>query len=103
MLDLREHPSKVGGSIWIVDDRGWGGGGGVGHTLDVHKPKNNCVSESDIPPAPRSRVTGLQYVLRFGRFHVRYDPDVRLRGVGGGVCQTDDVGQEGGVQKVSFG
>jgi len=46
---------------------------------------------------------GLKYILRFGRFYARYNPEVRAQGGRvEAVCQTDDVGQRGGCPKNQF-
>jgi len=49
-----------------------------------------------LPPCPRG--SGSLHILCFGRFYARYASNVR---VGGGGCQTDDVGQ-GGSKKSAF-
>jgi len=105
---VRDYPSKTsgrkGGGSNVDDLRRWGSGEG---RLPTGRPKMNLFlrfrsSYWKLTPPPLSclRASGSIYILHFGRFYTRYNPDVRDRG-GVGVCQTDDVGQWG-VQKVTF-
>jgi len=86
-----------GGVSGKVDDLGRGG---VGHPLDVQKkPRKNLffgqkklilgvsvvrIGVRHLPPPSLDRNifwSGLQNILRFGRFYARYGPDVREGGV----------------------
>jgi len=96
---IKDVRSK-GAGVWTnVDDRGQTRG--VNHRPDVDKRRNFCISESISKSAhpPVHRHPDRKDFVRFRR----------LRAVqsgrswkGGGVFQTNDVGQGGGVPKSHF-
>jgi len=79
--------------MWTASDEG--GGGNQPDVLAIKRTSRNEILLVFREPVlesntPRPRVSISQYIWRFGRFYA-----------GGGVCQTNDVGQEGGVSKKS--
>jgi len=98
----RRPVERRGGGVWTnVNARG----GGVGYQPDVHERKKYCrfgvrirVRLTPPPHHPCPRASGLQYILRFGRFLERDAIRTSLDG-SGGVFQMDDVGQGRGVSK----